>query len=81
MYLVILTFILLTGHDHIALINFLSIYFQTTPHPANLATPFHRQLQQENKLNTNDRKSAETSSYAIQQAPRHYKCQLLQKQK
>jgi hypothetical protein len=75
MYVAILTFILLTGHDHIALINFLSIYFQTTR-----ATPRHPQLQQENKLNTDDRKSAQTSSYVIQQAPTHYKCQLLQKE-
>jgi hypothetical protein len=81
MYLVILTFILLTARDHIALINYLSIYFQTTPQPATLATRFHCQLQQENKRNTDDRKSAETSSYAIQQASPQYKCQLLQKQK
>lgn len=78
MYVVILTFMLLTGHDHIALINFLSIYFQTTPTPA---TTFLPQLQQENKLNTNDRKSAETSSYVIQQAPAHYKRHLLLKKR
>jgi len=44
MCVVILTVILLTGHDHIALINFLSICLQTTTnhHPP----PFHPQLRQ-----------------------------------
>jgi hypothetical protein len=63
MYVVILTFILLTAHDQVALINLLSIYFQTTPatsRPPLATSPRHPQPQQENKVNTNGRKSAET---------------------
>jgi hypothetical protein len=77
MYAVILTFILLTGHEHIALINFLTICLQTTTNPP----PFHPQLQQENKLNTNYAKSTQTSRYVSQHAQTHNKGQLLQKKK
>ena len=64
MHVVVFTFILLTWHDHIPLINFLSIYFQATPAtPPPPRHPLLSQLQQENKLNTtNERKSDETSS-------------------